>query len=103
MEERSKAVARVLEQLRDDGHIDGWRDELYPVAAHFGGDPVLLVERAAAHVLGIKGYGVHVNGFVRRADGDALWVARRSASKPTWPGQLDHIAAGGQVCQETVF
>lgn len=27
-----------------------------------------------------------------------MWVARRSMSKPNWPGKLDHIAAGGQVC-----
>jgi 8-oxo-dGTP pyrophosphatase MutT (NUDIX family) len=51
---------------------------------------------------GIKAYGVHVNGYVRRRDAatgkDAtlLWVARRSAAKPTWPGKLDHIVAGGQ-------
>jgi isopentenyldiphosphate isomerase len=23
-------------------------------------------------------------------------VARRAASKPTWPGRLDHLVAGGQ-------
>lgn len=41
--------------------------------------------------------GVHVNGFVTLPDGSQeLWVARRSATKPTWPGKLDHIAAGGQ-------
>lgn len=61
-------------------------------------DPVLLLERAAAPFFGIKAYGVHVNGYVRqRHDGQILlWVARRSASKPTWPGKLDHIVAGGQ-------
>jgi hypothetical protein len=95
---RSRAVAEVLKNLHVNGHIPGWRDELYPVAARFGAEPLLLVERAAAHLLGIKAYGVHVNGFVRRADGLHLWVARRSTGKPTWPGQLDHLAAGGQVC-----
>jgi hypothetical protein len=39
-----------------------------------------------------------VNGYVGGADGSKkLWVARRSASKQTWPGRLDHIVAGGQV------
>lgn len=42
--------------------------------------------------------GVHVNGLVSDGDGLHIWVARRSASKPTWPGKLDHLAAGGQVC-----
>lgn len=63
----------------------------------YGEDPVLLVERAAAPLLGIKGYGVHMNGYVRKNDRIYLWVATRSANKPTWPSQLDHIAAGGQV------
>ncbi len=26
-----------------------------------------------------------------------LWVARRSRTKSTWPGKLDHIVAGGQA------
>jgi hypothetical protein len=66
-------------------------------ASRFGEDPLLLVERAAAPLLGIKCYGVHMNGYVRKEDSIYLWVATRSASKPTWPSQLDHIAAGGQV------
>jgi hypothetical protein len=31
-----------------------------------------------------------------------LWVARRAATKQTWPGKLDHIVAGGQVGQAGV-
>lgn len=58
---------------------------------------MLLVERAAAPLLGIKGYGVHMNGYVCKDDSLYLWVATRSTSKPTWPEHLDHIAAGGQV------
>jgi Domain of unknown function (DUF4743) len=99
---RTAAVAEAMQQLRSDGHVPGWRDELYPVAASFGADPMFLVERAAAPILGIKGYGVHVNGFVRRHDGLHLWVATRSKDKPSWPGKLDHISAGGQVCSTEV-
>ena len=66
----------------------------------FHSQPLALVERAAAVHLGIKAYGVHVNGYVRGASGIELWVATRSRRKPTWPGKLDHIVAGGQVpCQ----
>ena len=46
--------------------------------------------------LGVRGYGVHMNGFVRGADGLKMWVARRSLSKPTGPGKLDQMVAGGQ-------
>ena len=46
---------------------------------------------------GIKAYGIHVNGYVKTIDkGVCLWVAKRSLSKPNWPGKLDHIVAGGQ-------
>jgi hypothetical protein len=44
-----------------------------------------------------QAYGVHVNGYVETPRGLELWVARRSKDKPTWPGKLDHIVAGGQV------
>ena len=42
---------------------------------------------------------MHINGYVgdATAGGQQLWVARRAANKPTWPGLLDHIVAGGQV------
>ncbi|PNH06646.1 Nudix hydrolase 24, chloroplastic [Tetrabaena socialis] len=106
-DKRSAKVAEVLSALRAEGHISGWRDELYPVVPSFQHPPLLLVERAAATHLGIKAYGIHVNGFVRQAGGGlALWVARRSLTKPNWPGKLDHIVAGGQPhglsCRENV-
>ena len=40
--------------------------------------------------------GVHINGYVETPSGLEIWVARRSRSKATWPGKLDHIVAGGQ-------
>lgn len=96
--ERSRSVANVLNGLRNDGIITGWRNELYPVVSSFYEPAVLLIERAAASFFGIKAYGVHINGFVRLPDSNSieLWVARRSTTKPTWPGRLDHIVAGGQ-------
>ncbi|GAB4816343.1 hypothetical protein N2152v2_003389 [Parachlorella kessleri] len=96
-QERTAAVAKVLESLRVEGLITGWRNELYPVVQSFHAEPVFLVERAAAAHFGIKAYGVHMNGYVTLPDGSQeLWVARRSKSKPTWPGKLDHMVAGGQ-------
>ena len=79
------------------GLIAGWRNELYPAVQAFHDEPAFLIERAAAPYFGIKAYGVHINGYVTLPDGSKeLWVARRSRSKPTWPGKLDHIVAGGQ-------
>lgn len=93
---RSQAMAVVLAQLRADGLIPGWRDELYPVTTAYGLPPLLQIERAAAALFGIRGYGVHMNGYVRDGDGIRMWVARRAADRPNYPGMLDNLVAGGQ-------
>lgn len=97
---RSAAVAPVMERLRDAGVVTGWRDELFPVNSRYGEPPVLLVERATASQLGIRAYGVHINGYVcqdthKPHKPTHLWVARRSATKQTFPSALDHLVAGG--------
>jgi isopentenyldiphosphate isomerase len=99
-ESRTKAVASVMEELRDSGYITGWRDELYPVANNFDQvtSPVFLIERAAASLLGVLEYGVHINGLVMSEDNKEvkMWMARRSKTKSKFPSFLDHIVAGGQ-------
>jgi 8-oxo-dGTP pyrophosphatase MutT (NUDIX family) len=95
-DERTRAVGEVLLSLRDQGVIDGWRDELYPVNRNWSERPALLIERAAVPWLGVRGYGVHMNGYVSRSDGLHMWIARRSLTKPTGPGKLDQMVAGGQ-------
>lgn len=97
---RSNAVAPVLARLNKRGVIDGWRDELFPVNSSYGEPPVFLVERAAASLLGIRAYGVHINGYVclddkRPSQPTHLWVAKRSQTKQTFPNMLDHLVAGG--------
>ena len=96
---RTAAVMSVMEQLRDSGYITGWRDEMYPVAECFDdvSSPVFLVERAAASLLGVLEYGVHINGLVKGEGGETrMWMARRAKTKSKFPGMLDHIVAGGQ-------
>ena len=61
---RTAAIASVLQQLRADGLIAGWRDELYPVVRSFHDEPAFLVERAAAPHFGIKAYGGRPNACV---------------------------------------
>lgn len=95
-EERTQAVGEVLHCLRGEGHIDGWRDELYPVNRSWSESAFLLIERAAVPWFGVRGYGVHMNGFVHTAHGPSMWIARRSMTKPTGPGKLDQMVAGGQ-------
>lgn len=98
LEKRTDSVMNVMEYLREKGIIQGWRDELYPLAKGFYDEPVLLVERAAAPFLGMQQYGVHICGIVRddKNGEEKMWVARRSKTKSKYPGMLDHIVAGGQ-------
>lgn len=97
---RSAAMARVTDALRADGTVTAWRDEFYTAAPRYGAPPLFRVERAAAPLFGITSLGVHINGFVRGAPGPQesglkMWVARRSATKATYPNELDNICAGG--------
>jgi len=58
--------------------------------------PLLRLERAAVVAFGVPSFGCHINGFVVDKDGETLvWLAKRALSKPTYPGLLDQIAAGG--------
>ena len=94
--QRTEAMAGILEALRGGGHIPGWRDEAYPVGSAFSAPALLTMERAAVPLFGVKGYGVHVNGFVRDGAEIKMWIGKRSFDKPTGPGKLDQIVAGGQ-------
>ncbi len=93
---RTEAVAHVLERLRDDGVFPGWRGEHYPVSESFYAAPLLTVERATVPRFGTMGYGVHLNGYVMKNGSLHMWVGKRSMKKPTGPGKLDQVVAGGQ-------
>ena len=91
---RTEAVAACIAKLAEDGVVTGWRDELLPVVASYAAAPAFRVERAAYPLLGAKGYGVHVNGYTLQGDELRVWVATRASTKATYPGMLDHVAAG---------
>ncbi len=93
---RSAAVAEVVADLRAEGFFPHWRNELFPVAGSFSAPPVFSIERGAVPTFGVRAYGVHLNGYVRKDAGLFMWVARRSPHKDLDPGKLDQIVAGGQ-------
>jgi isopentenyldiphosphate isomerase len=93
---RSEAMRTEMEGLRADGLLPGWWDEPCAVVRTWGDTPVLQIERAAQDPFGLKSYGVHLNGYVRTDAGVELWIARRARDKTSFPGELDHLAAGGQ-------
>lgn len=89
VESRTEAVGTVMGNLREQGIIAGWRDELYPIASSFYDPPAFLMERAAVKLLGALEYGVHINGIVRSEDGtERMWIGRRSPTKSKFPNML---------------
>ena len=93
---RTEAVNKVVRKLYEQGVIDSWVGEQYSISTHFQSESLMLIERAAVAFLGVRGYGIHMNGLVRKDDDVYVWVAVRSKSKPFWPGMLDQMVAGGQ-------
>ncbi|MEX2642056.1 MAG: DUF4743 domain-containing protein [Acetobacterales bacterium] len=93
---RSAAAGRFLHALAGQGHIRAWKGEPYPVLTGWGAALLMTLERAAAPYLGIRAFGLHVVGYVRKPDGPHLWIARRALDRATSPGKLDTIVAGGQ-------
>ncbi|PKU21759.1 DUF4743 domain-containing protein [Telmatospirillum siberiense] len=95
-EARTAAVEDVLEHMREAGSAPKKKGELYRVVEHWGDGPLMLIDRAAVPVFGIRAFGVHLNGFVRRNGAIRLWIAQRAADRVIEPGKLDNMVAGGQ-------
>lgn len=94
---RSETMRAFLLELRDRGLFKNhWREEAYNVSQNFSGPALMTMERAAVPWFGVRAYGPHMTGFVRKKDGLHIWVPRRSYAKPTFPGELDNTVAGGQ-------
>ena len=94
-DQRTAAVDRVLRRVKDMGIMSPWRDEPYAVTASPGGPALFIIERAAVPLFGIRAYGVHLSGYVRKKSGIFMWIGRRSRTKHTYPGMLDNVVAGG--------
>ncbi len=92
---RTAAIDTVARELQARGIVTGWRNELFPVGPRFGAAPLFDLERALVPYLGVKAYGVHLNGYVRDGERILLWVGKRSDDRPIEPGKLDHLVAGG--------
>ncbi|KAK3323548.1 NUDIX hydrolase domain-like protein [Cercophora scortea] len=109
-EERTQLAARLTAYWRANKTfliLKGWRNELWPVYGRHG-ELLLSMERAAMGLFGTVRYGVHMNAFVRRNDGDSkydlrIWVPKRSATKSNYPGMLDNTVAGGLMTNEDPF
>jgi isopentenyldiphosphate isomerase len=93
---RTAAVEAFLRDLHRGGWFAAWREERYPVTPDLKQPALMAMERAAVPFFGIRAFGVHLTGYVSRADGLHVWVQRRARDKSTYPGMLDNTVAGGQ-------
>ena len=72
------------------------KGEDYSMVQEWGGQEFTRLDRSHVPYFGIKAHGVHLIGYVQKADGLYLWLGKRSKDKPVAPGQLDNLVAGGQ-------
>ena len=94
-EAASEALDRVVRALVEEGVITRYHGERYPVTPSSRERAVCTVDRASAPHFGIRAFGQHLNGYVRRRDELLVWVARRARDKWNFPGRLDQMVAGG--------
>jgi 8-oxo-dGTP pyrophosphatase MutT (NUDIX family) len=91
----SAAVDRVVDALVLERQIPKWRNETFDVAQRWGMPPVFRLDRGAAPFLGIRAYGVHLNGYRRDGGAVRLWIGRRAPDKRVDPDKLDSLVGGG--------
>jgi 8-oxo-dGTP pyrophosphatase MutT (NUDIX family) len=86
----------ATDALVECGLVPKKRKERYPLLRRFAELPLAAVDRGLVPVIGLRSFGIHVNGYVQSGDGLKLWVGKRARDKATAPGKLDHLIAGGQ-------
>lgn len=94
-EARSEAMGDVVRALAAARVITPPLDEPYPVTPAGRDAALCVVDRCAAGFFGLRSFGQHLNGYVRRDDGIHMWLGRRSRDRLLFPGALDNMVAGG--------
>jgi 8-oxo-dGTP pyrophosphatase MutT (NUDIX family) len=92
---RNQVMAELTETLLAARLLPYCHGELYPVTTGQRDQPVFLMDRALVPYFGVRAFGQHLNGYVRRSGGIYMWIARRSLQKRHEPGKLDNMVAGG--------
>jgi 8-oxo-dGTP pyrophosphatase MutT (NUDIX family) len=93
----SISLAKLADRMHQGGYILGWRHEEFAWVDQ-DGHAYFQLERSAFRAFGFQSMATHVNGYTKAGN---LWLGRRSENKPTDPGQLDNLAAGGIAANET--
>lgn len=95
---RTSKLNKLAAKWKDNDELDlkhGWRNEQYTIY-DTNHKEYFRLERSACPWFGVVMYGVHINGYVKTANGEIkMWVPKRSLTKQTYPGKLDNTVAGG--------
>lgn len=94
-DERSSALAEIVEWLAQQKLITAPMGESYPVTRGGREAAVCIMDRSAAAYFGVRAFGQHLNGYVRNKDGLCMWLGRRAKDRLIFPGALDNMVAGG--------
>ena len=94
IDHRTEAVNRVMQELHRDGIVEVWRKELIPVRSRFGSAELMMIERGAASILGVRKYGVFLNGYTAIDGQIHMWIAKRSPHKDSYPSLFDCMVGG---------
>jgi 8-oxo-dGTP pyrophosphatase MutT (NUDIX family) len=96
-------LEQINRRLFGAGVWSRWRGERLALHASDWGRTLGAIERSAARFWGVWTMGAHCNGYVCHHSGrpQALWIARRSTSRPVDPGRLDNLVGCGVAAAET--
>jgi len=94
-EQRNEVLDAATRRLTEQGVIRQLHGEKFDIRKRLSDEPLCQLDRFAMPYFGCRSWGVHMNGFVRKPDGIHMWIAHRSKDKPTYPGMLDNMVAGG--------
>ncbi len=95
LDARSEAIDRLGRALVKQGRVAPYRGELFAAVPDWGAACCFELDRGLLPYFGLKGFGVHLNGYVSGATGPDLWIGHRSATKKVDPLKLDNVVAGG--------
>ena len=99
---RTAALASQAENWVAQGHVASLRGEIYSARKAWSTPDLFRLDRGLVPYFGIRAYGIHVNGYVRRNDDLFLWIGTRNSQSRIAPGKFDNIVAGGQPAHLTI-
>lgn len=94
-EARTAAVAAIVPNLPTPLFAKP-RQEIYAVRERWHAPEAFRIDRALVPRFGVRAFGVHLNGYVKRGADTFLWIGTRAADLRVEPGKRDNMVAGGQ-------